>query len=104
MLGEFQPEPCVEIPEGRECLSSGGIVIRTLIVRTPVAQSVIDEIDIAVVLLLRDAVPNVRRVDEVALRIAEKFGNSIQARDDLPVAVRLGRVLERIRREERVAE
>ena len=103
-VGQVGFQVGLELVEGVEGRPGRARVVGPQIVGNRGAQSLVDQLDIALILLDGHLGPDVRRRDQVDSRLVEIQRHLLQAGDDVLEALRLGSVLEHRRVEQRIAE
>ena len=97
-------EELVELGHRVQRGTGGPGVILGLIRRNAVADFLVHQIDVALVLLDGHLGPDVGRRDQIAGGLIEVERNLLQPRDDVADAVRLGRVFQHEGSEQRIAQ
>ena len=103
LLRERVGQVGVEVLQRGDRLPGGRVIGHLQIGGHRGAQRVIDQRDIAVVLLMGDVVPDLRRVNEVRPGLVEQRRQLFEALDDVAEAPAGGRVVQDVRAVQRVA-
>src|SRR5204863_94605 len=93
LLRQRRFEERVESAQRGQGRRGGAGIVCSLRLRHSISERLVDELNVPLVFLPRHTIPDLRRVDQIRLRLLEERWNLFQPLDDVPEPLLLRRVV-----------